>query len=113
MIGEKMDKAIGFFGLGLWFGITGPLVLHWAFMFIEQVGRYNGTKIRAKTLDKICRFILGSLLMLGCLGIASVLGQTHGSSDYAAPGMFIGLAVSGFYIWLNHKIRQSNSQTNA
>lgn len=108
-----MDKAFGFFGLGLWFGITGPLVFHWMILFTDKVSRLNGTKVSAKMLEQLSRLVIGPLLMLSCLGIASVLGQTHGSSDYAAPGMFLGFAVSGIYLWLNHKIGKSSAGTSS
>lgn len=101
-----MDQAFGFFGLGLWLGITGPLALHWGISFSAKVSRI-GKPIppTIKALERVTRFVMSPLLLVGVLGIASVIGQSHGSANFAAPGMFIGLAAYIAAAFLNRRAK--------
>ena len=97
-----MDHAFGFFGLGLWFGLAGPLMVHVGIVVLDKA-RKDVLTGHKKAFVRFLQFVVYPVTILGLLGVASVIGQAPGSANFFSPGMLLGFAVYGSGFWLHRK----------
>jgi hypothetical protein len=96
-----VDAIVDSLGIGVWFGLTGPIALHVAYVVI--VGN-PGTN-----LSRVVRFLGIPLFLIGIMGIAGSLGP---SGSWSALGMFFGFAVYGLCAWLHRRRHKSRLATD-
>jgi hypothetical protein len=80
-----MGAEIDAFGLGMWFGATGPLAIH--------VVNKCFTESRAWI-----RFIISAAGVFGTWGVAGTFGA-HWTDAYAF-GLLLGAAIYGLCVWM-------------
>jgi hypothetical protein len=96
----KMDASVMALCFGLWFGLTGPLVIHVPLSLLIRHERLAVPSKQDMIFTRFIRFLAMPLAMLGLLGVASVFGSMRMNANFTALGMLLGLAAYGFFFFL-------------
>jgi Na+/H+-dicarboxylate symporter len=105
-----MDEVLGSVGLGLWFGITGPLLCHVGYILLS--GGVGMGLLLSNTFRRMIQYVVTPVVMIGILGIASLVGQSRVQAGLFSPAMLVGFAVYGIAAWMHHRDGNSD-RTNA
>lgn len=102
-----MDAAFTGFCFGVWFGLTGPLIVHVPIALLMRHERRPNPSRQEIIFVRFVRFLAGPLTILGLLGVASVFGSARQQANFTALGMFVGLAAYGFFFFLYRRASRS------
>lgn len=101
-----MFDALPAIALGVWLGISLPLVAHVVTVVLDRL--HKGKSKGHSRLSWLIRLVGTPVLLLGVMGVAAAIG-THlqTDKDHISYGLLIGIALYAITAWLYYRTQRS------